>query len=151
MYYGENINNAINYINHNLENNISLEDISSAAGFSVSHFYKLFTSSTGFTIKEYLRNKRLSEAAKELVKTDNRIIDIAMDANFNSHETFTRAFTSLYGISPLKYRKNRKEILLYENFNNLGKSIKNRFRYKDNIHINVKVIEKRKFTLLEWN
>lgn len=147
MYYRENINNALEYINHNLENDISIDDISNVAGFSTSHFYKLFASSTGFTLKEYLRNKRLSKAAKKLVKSDNRIIDIAMDAGFNSHEVFTRAFTSLYGISPIKYRKNRKEILLYENFNTFGKSIKNRFRYKDDININVEVIEKNEIYL----
>lgn len=101
MYYRDNISNALEYINDNLENDISIDDISNAAGF-------------------------------------------------NSHEVFTRAFTSLYGISPLKYRKNRKEILLYERFNNFGKSIKNRFKYKDDININVEVIEKRKFILLEW-
>lgn len=149
MYYKKNIMNAIDYINRNIENDMTIEDISRAAGFSSSHFYKLFTALTGFTVKEYIRNKRLSAAAKKLVKTDNRIIDIAMDANFQSHEVFTRAFTSLYGTSPLKYRKSRNEILLFEKINEFGESIKDKFEYiQEDININVKVLEEKEIYLV---
>src|SRR5471030_64776 len=149
MHYKKNITDAIDYINRELGNNISIEDISNISGFSTSHFYKLFTSLTGFTVKEYIRNKRLAEAAKKLVKTDKRIIDVAMDANFQSHEVFTRAFTSLYGISPLKYRRNRNEILLYEKFNDYIKCIEKKFGYKnDDINITVQVIEKKEIYLV---
>lgn len=149
MYYRESINKALSYINHNLENNISIEEISCISGFSTSHFYKLFSSLTGFTIKQYIRNKRLAKAAKKLVKTNNRVIDIAMDANFQSHEVFTRAFLSLYGVTPLEYRKNRNDIMLYEEFNSLGKCIKDEFRYIENdISINVETFEEKEIYLV---
>lgn len=152
MRYKDNIKDALNYINQNLENDISIEELANISGFSVSHFYKLFASSTGFTVKKYLRNKRLANAAKELVKTDKRVIDIAMDANFQFHEVFTRAFTSLYGITPIQYRKSRDEILLYENFNNLGNSIKSGFKYvEDDININVKIVERKEMYLVGMN
>lgn len=149
MYYKKNIMDVIDYINRNIEKDITIEEISNVSGYSPSHFYKLFTSITGFTVKEYIRNKRLYEAAKKLVKTDNRVIDIAMDANFQSHEVFTRAFTSLYGIPPLKYRKNRNEIFLYEKFTEFGTYIKEKFNYiQDDINIDIKVLEEKEIYLV---
>ncbi|WP_055669683.1 AraC family transcriptional regulator [Desnuesiella massiliensis] len=66
MYYKKNIMDVIDYINRNIEKDITIEEISNVSGYSPSHFYKLFTSITGFTVKEYIRNKRLYEAAKSL-------------------------------------------------------------------------------------
>lgn len=149
MYNKSNITNSLNYINHNLDNNISIEELAYVSGYSLSQFYKLFTSSTGFTVKQYIRNKRLSEAAKKLVTSNSRIIDIAMDANFQSHEVFTRAFYSLYGITPSEYRKSRNEIILFEKYNNLGKYIKNNFGYLGNdIGINVQIKEPKEIYLV---
>lgn len=144
MYFKKEITDAIDYINDNLESDISIEKVAGAAGFSESHFYKLFTSATGFTVKQYIRNKRLADAARKLVKTDKRIIDIALDASFNSHEVFTRAFYSHYGMTPLEYRKNRKEILLYDRFNRFGEDIKDNFKYiEGDIYIQVRIVEKK--------
>lgn len=102
------------YIDAHLSEEISLEAVAGASGFSLSHFYKIFFSETGFTLKEFIRNKHLAGAARELVQTKRRILDIAVDAGFDSQEVFTRAFAALYGTTPLQYRRSRREILEFD-------------------------------------
>ncbi len=59
---------------------------------------------------EYVRKRRLSEAAMELAQTDEKITDIAFKYQFSSEESFSRAFKKLYGASPRDYRNTKKEI-----------------------------------------
>ncbi|TLN00712.1 helix-turn-helix domain-containing protein, partial [bacterium] len=77
------------------------------------HFYTLFQASTGFTVRDYIRKRRLALAARELVTTRRRVLDIAMDAGFESHEAFTRAFRALYDLAPGAYRRQRRDLLNY--------------------------------------
>ncbi len=74
---------------------------------SLSSLYRLFFSLTGYRVKEYIRARRISEAAQELVETDRRILDIALDYEFESHEAFTRTFKQLAGTTPLAFRRQR--------------------------------------------
>ena len=101
---------ALEYIDQNILEDISLYDISNVAGFSVPHFYRLFKNLTGDTIGAYISRRRLSLAAKELIYSDKSISSIAYEYGFDSHDVFTRAFTRMYGISPKQYRKEAKSI-----------------------------------------
>jgi AraC family transcriptional regulator len=114
MSFDPRIQNSVDYIDSHLGDEITLEAVAAASGFSLSHFYKIFLTETGFTIKEFIRNKRLARAARELVTSQRRILDIAVDAGFDSQEVFTRAFSSLYGTTPLQYRRSRRELLDFD-------------------------------------
>lgn len=96
---------ALEYIDNNITGNISLYDISRAAGFSVPQFYRMFKRLTGDTVSAYILRQRLSLAAKEIKYSRKTISRIAADYGFESHDVFTRAFKRVYGISPRIYRK----------------------------------------------
>jgi AraC family transcriptional regulator len=98
---------ALNYIDRNLTKDLNLYDISSAAGFSVPHFYRLFKSLTGDTVYAYVLRCRLSVAAKQLIDNNRPIAEIAYHYGFESHDVFTRAFRRMYGITPIQYRKRK--------------------------------------------
>lgn len=102
--YVEKIKHCIAYIEANLTKKVYIEDVLKNTYYSYPHFHRLFIDIVGESITSYIRKRKLSCAAEELVKTDKPIIDIALDYNFSSQQTFNRAFTAYFGISPKKYR-----------------------------------------------
>lgn len=96
---------AIEYIEQNLREAITMAQIAEAACYSLYHFCRMFNSITHHTPYEYLMRRRLSEAARDLVDTDKKIIEIAFDYEFNSPETFARAFKRMFGVQPSQWRK----------------------------------------------
>lgn len=106
MSYFERIQCSIDFIEENLTNQFSLIDVSKRACFSLYHFHRVFHCITGTSLKEYIRKRRLSEASYEILKTDNKIIDIAFRYLYETPETFSRAFKNEFGVSPINYRKN---------------------------------------------
>ena len=106
MYYNSALEKTISYIEDNLNVDFALEDLTDISGFSRCHFSKLFHAFTGYKLSNYVRGRRLSEAAIRLVNSDDRIIDISFDYQFSSQESFTRSFNRYFSVSPAKYRKN---------------------------------------------
>lgn len=104
MTFLDQIQNAIDFIETHLHDNLSLDEIAKQANFSRWHFQMVFNSAVGETVKDYIRKRRLSESLEDL-KTDKRIIDIALRAGFESQEAYTRAFKNLFAITPGDYRK----------------------------------------------
>src|SRR6056297_3908768 len=102
-----------NYISRNLQKNLTLNSIAKSAGYSPWHSAKLFKGYTGKTPFEYIRMLRLTETAKSLQKDNIRVIDVALDFYFNSHDGFTRAFSKEFGINPKKYTKVRPPIKMF--------------------------------------
>ncbi len=117
MKYEDSIQRSVDYIDQHLMEDLELDEVARQSGYSLSHFYKVFTAITGFSLKEFVRNKRLAYAARRLVYSRDRILDIALESGFESQEVFTRAFSSLYGTTPRVYRLTRKGSL--EKFNNM--------------------------------
>lgn len=117
MNYKLQIQKSIDYIEKHLCENIKLDEIAKQSYFSEFHFHRLFSKSTGTSVMEYIRKRRLSEAAAELAETDEKITDIAFKYQFNSEESFSRAFRKLYGASPREYRNIRREISRCEKAN----------------------------------
>ncbi|MFN2747973.1 effector binding domain-containing protein [Bacillus sp. z60-18] len=105
MDYYERIQKAVYFIEENLQEELNIIDIAAKSYFSPFHFQRLFQAISGFSVKEYIRNRRLSEAAVSLLETDRPILDIAMDFQYGSQEAFSRAFSHYFGITPAKYRK----------------------------------------------
>ncbi len=91
------------YISEHLQDPISASDVAKAARYSQYHAARLFKRETGLSPFEYIRRERLTASAHALRSGKHKVIDIALDFVFDSHEGFTRAFTKGFGISPRKY------------------------------------------------
>lgn len=99
------IGKAVDLIEANLKEAITIADMADAACYSLYHFCRMFNAITQHTPYDYLMRRRLSEAARELVETDRKIIEIAFDYQFNSHEVFIRAFKRMFETPPTQWRK----------------------------------------------
>ena len=91
---------------------MTLSVLSGKFGYSEYHLSRKFREISGMRLRDYLRNRRLAFALKDIRDTDWGILDIAMDYGFSSHEAFTRAFKSAYGITPSQYRANPVPVVL---------------------------------------
>ena len=105
MISRELINRVLDYIEDNLTQAITPDRIATVAGYSRYHFGRLFRTMTGERLAKYVRRRRLCEAARELLLSRRRILDIALDYQFGSQEAFTRAFKKEFGTSPGLYRR----------------------------------------------
>ena len=95
------------YIHQNIDNELTLEAICAEAGYSKRHALRIFKELLGKTVFEYIRDLRLSMATGKLIDAHNqeRVLEIALDAGFKSHEGFTKAFNNHFGVLPQNYRK----------------------------------------------
>ncbi|MBZ9687109.1 AraC family transcriptional regulator [Clostridium estertheticum] len=84
--------NSINYMEDNILNEIDFDKIAQCAYSSTFHFQRMFSMLTGFTIGEYIRNRRLTLAAQELSFSNVKVIDIAFKYGYETSEAFTKAF-----------------------------------------------------------
>lgn len=100
----KNMNEAINYIEDQLTNEIDFKEVERLALVSEFHFKKMFSYLAGITLSEYIRRRRLTLAAFELKEQNVRVIDIAIKYGYNSPDSFTRAFQSLHGVTPTEAR-----------------------------------------------
>lgn len=113
MEWLQSINMSIRYIEDNLENELSVADVSNKVYASKAHFQHIFNLVTGITIGEYIRNRRLSLAGRDLLDENNRVIDIAMKYQYNTPESFSKAFSRFHGISPSEVRTHRNMLKFY--------------------------------------
>ena len=81
------------------------KDVAKHAGFSTHHFHRIFKGIVGESLMVFVRRLRLERAARQLRSSERSITEIAFDAQYNSHEAFTSAFTSLIGVSPKAFRE----------------------------------------------
>jgi len=93
----------IDYIEMNLENDLTLDDCADITGYSKYHLHRLFINLTGISIGAYIRGRRLNLAYTD-VRQGVRLIDIALKFGYQSERAFSRAFVQHYGISPSKCR-----------------------------------------------
>ncbi|ABC92409.1 probable transcriptional regulator protein, AraC family [Rhizobium etli CFN 42] len=96
---------AIWFIESHFESDISLEEISEAAGLSRYHLSRVFGLVTGHSISSYVRGRRLSRAVPALVSGSSTILEVALCAGYGSHEAFTRAFRDQFGMTPDAVRR----------------------------------------------
>ncbi len=98
---------AVAYIEANLKNEIDVFCVSNEVCYSLYHFIRLFQSITGFSPKNYIQQRRLTEAVYELQNSNCKIADIAYEYQFGSPETFTRAFRKQFQVSPSEVRNGK--------------------------------------------
>ena len=99
------INNAIEYMEAHLTDEIALADIAKHVNLSPFHFQRAFSLLTDMSPAEYLRKRRLSQAGADLMSREAKVIDVAMKYGYDSPESFTKAFTRFHGVSPMQAKK----------------------------------------------
>src|SRR6059058_2880162 len=91
---------ALWFIESHLAGELSLDEIAGIAGISRFHMVRAFAAATGLSVMRYVRARRLSEAARALANGAPDILHVALDADYSSHEAFTRAFRDHFGTTP---------------------------------------------------
>lgn len=107
MEWAKSIREAIEFIETNLAEDISAEDVARHVNISPFYFQRGFTLLCGYTIAEYIRNRRLALAAGELAGGSAKVIDIAMKYGYGSPDAFTKAFARFHGVTPVMVQKNQ--------------------------------------------
>ena len=102
------IKEAINYIEQNFQNNITIEDVASVCGINRSYLGKIFKKNTGQSPQEFLMNYRMVKAAELLKLTSLSIADIGSAIGYENQLHFSRAFKNIYGVSPREWRNQHK-------------------------------------------
>jgi len=101
------------YIEEHIGEEITLKQLSVSAGYSSWHAARIFKEITGKTPFDYIRSMRLTKAALKLRDEEHKILDVALDFVFDSHEGFTRSFSKQFGLSPMKYKHHTPPIRLF--------------------------------------
>lgn len=120
MNYYERIQKSIDYIESNLENGINLETVAQQAYMSISNLYRLFFALTGYSVKEYIRLRRISVATTDIKAKQDTILSIAIKYDFESGDAFSRTFKRITGFLPSEFRKQNK-VFNFERVNVLEK------------------------------
>lgn len=142
MGWVESIQKAINYIETNLlDEHLTIEQIAKSANSSVFHFQRTFSILTDMTISDYIRRRRLTLAAQELMNTDSKIIDIAFKYGYETPEAFSKAFRKQHHVTPSEARK---KIGTLQSYNRLVIQI----NLKGVIPMNYKIVEKDAFQVI---
>ena len=100
MHMIESFNKTIDYIESVSGGEIDEKKIAVLSGYSYSMFRRIFSILTGMTLSEYMRFRKLTRAAEALRETDKKIIDIALDAGYDSPDSFGLAFKNFHGRTP---------------------------------------------------
>ena len=104
--YEEAILSTLIHIQTHLESDLNLDRLAERVGFSAYHYHRIFREIIGEPVKEYVRRLRIERAAYRLKVSEETILHIALDAGFKTHESFTRAFTRQFRITPNEFRNN---------------------------------------------
>lgn len=99
------VKKVLDFIHGNLSEPLSLDKIATQSCWSRWQLQRVFQNATGTTVANYVREVKLSDAAERLLDSSDRVIDIATYLGFNSEISFSRAFKSMFGVSPRSYRQ----------------------------------------------
>lgn len=97
------------YIQDHLDDQLALDELAEIASFSPYHFHRIFRGMVGESVKEYVRRLRLERAALELMHSQAPVTTIAFDAGYETHESFTRAFRTLFELPPITFRQKYRD------------------------------------------
>jgi AraC-like DNA-binding protein len=104
------VNRMQEYIIAHLDEDITLYALAVAAGYSKYYAVRIFKELCHSTPFKYIRAMRLTKSARALRDTDSKVVDIAVDSGFDSHDGFTRAFARQFGITPQRYHEEKPPI-----------------------------------------
>lgn len=141
MSWAEDITTSIRYIEEHLTDEITLETIAARINLSPFYFQKGFSILCGTTVSEYIRNRRLSLAGRDLQIDGAKVIDVAMKYGYDSADSFTKAFTRFHGITPAKAKSGDAEVRNYL-------PLKIHISMKGGFEMECKVVKKPAFTVI---
>lgn len=141
MGWVECIGEAVGYIEDHITDELTVEKIAKQVLVSPFYFQKGFSMLCGFTVGEYIRERRLTLAGSELVSTDEKVIDIALKYGYDSPDSFTKAFTRFHGVTPTVVRKDGAMIKSFA-------PLKIKFTLEGGYVMDYKIVEKDSFTVL---
>ena len=107
------IQNAINYIEDHITEELDYDDIAKQSFSSSFHFQRVFSILCGYTLGEYIRNRRLSLAGAELATGNERVIDVAAKYGYDNPDSFARAFQKFHGVSPSQARDSSSVLQIF--------------------------------------
>ncbi|MDY4975626.1 MAG: AraC family transcriptional regulator [Clostridia bacterium] len=96
---------AIDYVEEHLTEPIDYEEVAKRAFSSSFHFQRVFSTICGYSLGDYIRYRRLSQAGSELAAKDTKVIDVAFKYGYDTPESFSRAFTRFHGVSPSQAKR----------------------------------------------
>jgi AraC family transcriptional regulator len=103
--YQERILRVLLHVQEHLDEDLPLAELARVAHFSPYHFHRVFRGMVGESVKEHVRRLRLERAAQRLKRGDQPVTRIALDAGYETHESFTRAFAAMFGAPPSRFRE----------------------------------------------
>ncbi len=142
MNYTQGLQNAIDYIEEHLTDDLDIEEIAAQSGLSAFYFQRIFNILCDYSLGEYIRNRRLTLAGNELSGTDEKVIDIALKYGYDTPESFSRAFSRFHGITPSQAKKNSSPL---KSFSRLSVEI----HLKGGNIMDYKIVKKDAFKVLE--
>ncbi len=142
MNYTQGLQNAIDYIEEHLTDDLDIEEIAAQSGLSAFYFQRIFNILCDYSLGEYIRNRRLTLAGNELSGTDEKVIDIALKYGYDTPESFSRAFSRFHGITPSQAKKNSSPL---KSFSRLSVEI----HLKGGNIMDYKIVKKDAFRVLE--
>ncbi len=114
MHAWEAIQKTLDYIEEHIGEDIKIEKLAETASLSLFYYQRLFSRLVKRPVREYIKLRRLCRVSKVLENKNKRILDVALDCGFGSHETLTRAFKEAYGMTPEQYRENPVSLNQFE-------------------------------------
>lgn len=141
MEWMEAIGKAIQYIEEHITEELSIEEIAKYVNISTFYFQKGFSMLCGFTVAEYIRNRRLALAGNDLSIGDEKVIDIALKYGYDSPDSFTKAFVRFHGVTPSQVRKGRTTLKLFA-------PLKIKISLEGGYLMEYKIVKKEAFTVI---
>ncbi|MHB1151187.1 MAG: AraC family transcriptional regulator [Eubacteriales bacterium] len=135
------LNQAMNYIETNLEGEIDFNKVARLACCSENHFRRMFSYLAGMSVGDYIRKRRLTAAAVLLQNEHEKIIDIALRFGYESPDAFSKAFQAMHGITPSQVKKNKVTLKYFQPMT-FGLTI------KGGISLNYRIVEKSAFNII---
>lgn len=132
---------SIDYIEKNLEAELHIEHVAAVACMSKFHFQRMFHMLTGVNVAEYIRKRRLTMAAQELIHSKRRVIDVAFKYGYETPESFSKAFRKIHGISPSAVRDQNKQLKAFPR-------LSFQIQLKGDEEMDYRIVEKEDFTIV---
>ncbi|MED4585059.1 AraC family transcriptional regulator [Brevibacillus choshinensis] len=137
----EKLNDALDYIEEHLTEEIDFKEVARLALCSEYHFKRMFPFLTGVSLSEYIRRRRLTLAAFDLANSQDRVLDIAVKYGYSSADSFTRAFLGLHGITPSEARHHGHSLKAYPRMTFY-------LSIQGGSEMNYRIVEKEAFTIV---
>ena len=141
MSWLEDIVTSIKYMEKNLTEELTLEKVAAEVNLSPFYFHRGFSILCGVTVSEYIRNRRLSLAGRDLQTEGCKVIDVAMKYGYDSPDSFTKAFTRFHGITPAQAKSGEGELKYFL-------PLKIHLSMKGGFEMEFKIVKKPAFTVI---